>query len=174
MAEPGARYGCLSYTDPFGLTPCDPPDSPECRRERVEGPITSTDPGFADPTILVGGLAAAGRAAIGAMLARRAAAASERVLFEGTKDALREVLEAGMRGLSKGQTSSIRRSLGEGSADLIRVVTGENGVVTYATRAGRNGYQTLVRMYDASGRLKGMAQAAWDAAGRFVHGEIWR
>ena len=57
---------------------------------------------------------------------------------------------------------------------MIRVATGENGLVTYATRAGRNGYQTLVRVYDSAGGIRGMAQAAWDATGKFVHGEVWK
>lgn len=76
--------------------------------------------------------------------------------------------------MNSAQGSAIGQALKEGSVDAVKVVTGENGVVTYSTRAGRNGYQTLARIYDENGGLKGMAQAAWDAADKFVHGEVWK
>lgn len=123
----------------------------------------------------VGGLGA------GALLGRvvglfggRAAAAGEQVLFEGGKEAFKGALRSGLRGVNPRQARALFGRLKEGSVDNIRLVTGENGLVAYSTRAGRNGYQTPVRMFDESGNLSRMAQAAWDRAGRFVHGEVWK
>ena len=164
----------VNFSDPFGLRVCDPPDSPACKRERIEGPVTTTDPGLADPILLVGGLAGAGRALAGRLFAREATVVGETVLFEGGKAATKAALDAGIAGVNAAQASGIRQAVREGSADLIRTVTGENGLVTYSTRAGRDGYQTLVRMYNESGGVRRMAQAAWNAAGRFVHGEVWK
>lgn len=112
---------------------------------------------------------------MGKLLASRAAAnAAETVLFEGGKDALQEALAGAIKGVNSQQAGALLETLKEGSADMIKVVTGENGLVSYTTRAGHDGYQTLVRIFNESGELKRMAQAAWDAAGRFVHGEVWK
>ena len=142
-------------------------------RLAVEGRTYSTSPGLFDPTLLFGGLGSLGRVA-GRLLGREATVVGERVLFEGGKEALRGALKDGIPGVNAAQAGAIRESLKEGSADLVKVATGENGLTTYFTRAGRDGHQTLVRMYDEAGDLKRMAQAAWDAVGRFVHGEVWK
>jgi hypothetical protein len=156
------------YTDPFGL--CKEKDEVCKKRESVEHTNGTTDPGLLDPTALAGGVAGAGVKLLG----KAAVAVGEKVLFEGGKAALKEALATGIEGVNSGQASAIGHALKEGSVDAIRVVTGENGLVTYSTRAGRYGYQTLVRIYDGAGGLKGMAQAAWDDAGKFVHGEVWK
>lgn len=175
MSRTGARpcaprlVHALTFTDPFGLCP-------ECKkkRESVERTDGTTDPGLLDPTAFAGGLAGVGRALVGKVLAKQATAAGEKVLFEGGKDALQQALATGVEGVNSGQAGAIGQALKEGSVDAIKVVTGENGLVTYSTRAGRDGHQTLVRIYDGAGGLKGMAQAAWNAAGKFVHGEVWK
>lgn len=159
----------VSFSDPFGLCP-------ECKRKReeVEGPILDTDPGLADPTAWIGGLAGLGRALAGKVLVREAAVAGEKLLFEGGKDALKAALKEGIEGVNPAQGKAIGQAVKEGAVDVARIVTGENGLTTYFTRAGRSGHQTLVRMYDRSGGLTKMAQAAWDKVGKFVHGEVWK
>jgi hypothetical protein len=157
------------FTDPFGLCP-------ECRkaRETAEGPSVSTDPGLADATALAVGVVGVGRAIAGRVLAREAGVVGEQVLFEGSKDAIQGALKQGIPGVTSEQAKAIGQSLKEGAVDVGKIVAGENGLTTYFSRAGRDGMQTLVRVYDESGGLTRMAQAAWNAAGKFVHGEVWK
>lgn len=96
------------------------------------------------------------------------------MLVEGSKAELRQALGQGIEGVNPQQAAGLLKTLKQGSADVIKVVTGENGLVSYTTRAGRSGYQTLVRIFDDAGEIKRIAQAAWDALGRFVHGEVWK
>jgi RHS repeat-associated protein len=167
----------LSYSDPFGL--CKNARGEEVNPAECDKPLVDVSAGtFAVASGVFGivrGAVGAGISAIGEALSARAATrATETVLFEGGKDALKQALSEGVEGINSQQARTLLKNLGEGSVDKIRIVTGENGLVSYSTRAGRNGYQTLARMLDESGNLRRMAQGAWDRAGKFVHGEVWK
>jgi RHS repeat-associated protein len=167
----------VTYSDPFGL--CKNARGEEVYPTECDKPIVDVSAGtFAVAGGLFGivrGAVGAGIAAIGEALSARAASrATEAVLFEGGKDALKEALSGGIEGINAQQGRALLKTLGEGSVDKIRIVTGENGLVSYSTRAGRNGYQTLARVFDESGNLRRMAQGAWDRTGQFVHGEVWK
>jgi RHS repeat-associated protein len=175
----------VNFSDPFGLCPPEDDNPRDCPGKMGAlvmlgqmAPSINYEIASFLPNNLI---AAVGGLGVGAFVGRvvgaiagRSASASEQILFEGGKDAFRESLSAGIKGVNSQQTKALLKTLSEGSVDNIRLVTGENGLVSYSTRAGRNGYQTLARTFDNSGSLSKMAQAAWDRAGQFVHGEVWK
>lgn len=96
------------------------------------------------------------------------AAVTEQLLFQGGRGALKDALGQGIEGVNQAQMRALLRTLGKGQADTIRIVRSGDEVIAYSTRAGRDGYQTLVRIFDSSGTLQDMAQAAWDTNQRAV------
>jgi RHS repeat-associated protein len=158
----------VNFSDPFGLCPPKDKNTGDCAWMHEEGLQSA---GLLDPIAWLSGGISVG---IERGLASAASEATEKVLFEGGKDALKKALSEGVEGINAQQARTLLKNLGEGSVDKIRIATGENGLVSYSTRAGRNGYQTLARVLDESGNLRRMAQGAWDSVGNFVHGEIWK
>lgn len=83
---------------------------------------------------------------------------------------LRQALRNGIKGVTQGQIQRLLKALGDGRMDrmVIRVLKG--GLVQLvADRAGRDGFQRLIYTIDSSGKLTGLLQEAYNAAGELVH-----
>lgn len=94
-----------------------------------------------------------------------------KTLIDGlSKQEVRDALKSGIDGLSKGQIKEALEILRSGKIDSITVNQLKNNVVQIITeRQGTNGFQQMIYTLDSSGKVTGLIQKAFNAAGELVH-----
>jgi hypothetical protein len=82
----------------------------------------------------------------------------------------RAALRAGIESLTNGQIQKALDILGKGRADNLTLNVLENGNAQFVVeRAGYDGFQRLIYTIDSSGKVVGLIQQAFNAAGELVH-----
>ena len=120
----------VNFTDPFGLDPCDPPDSLKCK-DRIE-------PTMLDPTALLAPAKLAGGLAVGL-----AKAGGRAILSFASKSAAREGVES--LGLPAAQRAAVRSAIGRATTrEEIEIIAEDGGkVMVHLIRPGRDGFQIM-------------------------------
>jgi hypothetical protein len=154
----------ISFDDPFGLTPCDPPDSPKCK-DALQRPLIGEEilllP-FAFVAGLYRGLFSAATRAVVPEVGGAAVAGF------ATKAAARSALA--QMTLPEAQAAAVKSAIGRATTKTtIRISESEGGnVVVTLTRTGRYGKQVMESVVTPDG-TKTVVQKAYDAAGNLVH-----